>query len=145
MRERRANNPEMKQRAVEYTARWKAANPEAHAAQQARKHTKHKDTINANTAAWKKENPDKVHASIKARKTRLRVSGSDRAAMRAFYLDCPDSHVVDHTIPLNNENVSGLHCLANLQYLSVEENSFKSNKFDGTYENEGWRKPHKKA
>ena len=38
-------------------------------------------------------------------------------------------HNVDHDIPLNGKNVSGLHVLANLKILTAEENVAKSNNF----------------
>ena len=38
-------------------------------------------------------------------------------------------HNVDHDIPLNGENVSGLHVLSNLKILTAEENVAKSNTF----------------
>ena len=55
---------------------------------------------------------------------------ADMAKIREIYNKCPEGHHVDHVIPLQGTNVSGLHIETNLQYLSAEDNMKKGNKFE---------------
>ena len=57
---------------------------------------------------------------------------ADKEEIRLFYLKCPEGYEVDHIIPLKGDKVSGLHVIENLQYLTVEENRNKSNKYFGS-------------
>ena len=57
------------------------------------------------------------------------ISKDELNMIRFFYIKCPEGCDVDHIIPLQGKNVSGLHILSNLQYLTKEENGRKANKF----------------
>ena len=57
------------------------------------------------------------------------VAWSETEAIKQFYLNCPPGCDVDHDIPKKGKNVSGLHVLGNLQYLTRAENKAKGNKF----------------
>ena len=57
------------------------------------------------------------------------ISKDELNMMRFFYIKCPEGSDVDHIVPLQGRNVSGLHVLSNLQYLTKEENGRKANKF----------------
>lgn len=67
------------------------------------------------------------------------LSKNEKILVQNFYLNCPEGYEVDHIIPINHKNVSGLNVLANLQYLPKSENSSKKNKWDGTYNNMNWK------
>jgi nuclear transport factor 2 (NTF2) superfamily protein len=54
----------------------------------------------------------------------------DMDDIQEFYRNCPKGFHVDHIIPLNGKNVSGLHTIGNLQYLPASENQRKYNKFN---------------
>ncbi len=127
----RRSNPELRAREAEKLKLWRKENPEKHASQQARSHENNKDKQNAYVAQWKKDNKKTYNAYLASRKKRVKLatpSWADLGAIRELYFKCPVGYHVDHIIPLNGINVSGLHTIENLQYLRAEDNLKKSNK-----------------
>jgi hypothetical protein len=82
----------------------------------------------------------KKHYPADPRYSKATPKWSEYNELKEFYSKTPEGMVVDHIIPLNHPDVCGLHCKANLQYLSTDKNSKKSNKFDGTTSNKSWTK-----
>jgi hypothetical protein len=68
-------------------------------------------------------------AEYRAKKRNRMVSWADENKIKEIYKNCPDGYHVDHIIPLNGNNVSGLHIETNLQYLTKSENHKKRNKW----------------
>lgn len=61
----------------------------------------------------------------------LLMSQAELAEVQGLYDFCKifKGFEVDHIVPLNGKNVSGLHVLCNLQVLPIRENRSKGNKF----------------
>ncbi len=96
-----------------------------------------------------KENPDKFKAKQRKRVDTLRratpqrVDRSDHRRVINFLKGLAEKctriikkqYCVDHIIPLDHKDVSGLNVPWDMQVISLVENSIKAKKFDGTYQN----------
>lgn len=94
---------------------------------------RNKEACDERMKLWRQKNPRRNTAYARAynlRKQQRTPAWSERRAILDFYFLCPPDHEVDHIIPLKGRLVSGLHVLANLQYLTTSENCAKSNYFD---------------
>ena len=79
---------------------------------------------------WQRENREHLRAyqreyykgkyAARAAKNNKRIKErfvyDDMDEIQEFYRNCPEGFHVDHIVPLNGKNVSGLHTVSNLQY-----------------------------
>lgn len=88
--------------------------------------------IRKNQKKWKDNNKNKLRGystKRKAAKLNRTPKWADKEAINFFYECCPKGCHVDHIIPLQGKNISGLHVETNLQWLPAIENLRKNNKF----------------
>jgi hypothetical protein len=123
-REWRKNNPEKvkenNKKLAKYSAEWHKAN---------------KQRRNKAMSEHYKENKADYINKTRARRANLgrlikTLPNEHKQAIINFYALCPPGYHVDHIVPLKGKQVSGLHVIYNLQYLPIQENLKKGNKFE---------------
>jgi len=105
------------------------------------------DKIKEYKKEYAKDNPDKRNAlQAKRRSKKLQatppwLTKEHLSAIRDFYIESKTlekatgiKHHVDHIVPLQGENVCGLHVPWNLQVLSASENLAKKNHYPDEWE-----------
>lgn len=133
------NKAETKER----VAAWHEANRDRVAAARKRWYEKNKEKNAENARKYSQENPEwKAAHCAKRRARKLRacppwLTEEQLKAIESFYKDAKAQfkrtgvpHHVDHIVPLQGRNVSGLHVPWNLQILTASDNSKKSNKLE---------------
>lgn len=95
----------------------------------------HKELQKALEANWRKNNPGKArekcrrYQAKKLNATPKWLTDEHVKELQRIYSNCPKDYEVDHVIPIQGKNVSGLHVPWNLQYMLKSVNRSKSNKY----------------
>lgn len=122
---------------------YRNANAEKVAAQRLKYYREHPDKYKAYSKAWQQSNPGKQCAIVakrhaaKIQRTPKWLTGIYLQQIEMFYdaasrltKEFGIAMEVDHIIPLQGNNVSGLHVPWNLQVISEKENSQKGNRHE---------------
>jgi hypothetical protein len=124
-------------------AAWAKANPDKIKANTAARYKNNPDKQKAASAAWDKANPGKATAksnkrrSAKLQRTPAWLTPFDLLKIKCIYQvaamrtrESGEVWHVDHIIPLQGKNVSGLHVPSNLQIIRGVENLKKNAQFN---------------
>ena len=126
-------DPEVRARRAASARRWRARNPEKVKEQNQVQYEKNRAGILAYQSAWRRANKCKVNeykANRRAKELQATPPWADRSAIQAVFDSCPEGYHVDHVIPLQGDNVCGLHIAENLKSIPAKENLRKSNRLD---------------
>lgn len=118
---------------------WNERNKEKHSELNRKWYEENKEHHLSNSKQWYESNKHRKLETTTAREKRCVLATptwADRELIKELYALAKKlteqtgiPHEVDHVVPLQGKNVSGLHVENNLQVISAEENRRKSNKF----------------
>jgi hypothetical protein len=117
---------------------WKRANPDKFIGYQSAYCARNPERVSASKKAYADANPGKVKA-IGAKRRAAKLSATpawfEKVLVAAVYSEATTRsktegivYHVDHIVPLRSKFVCGLHCLANLQIITGEDNQRKGNR-----------------
>lgn len=115
----------------EYESAWLKKNPDKNRKKRATWRKAHPEREKAIRDNWLNKNRGRHNSYYAKRRAAIlqrTPKWADLKAIQQFYQNCPKGYEVDHVIPLQGKNVSGLHVLNNLQYLPMSENRSKGNR-----------------
>ena len=134
-----AANPE---RGPAACKRYRAANPSKASADSVKWREANPGRTAASNAKWDRENPGARRAlkakrnAAKLQRTPAWLTDEDREVIQFFYTEAAALSVhtgiefqVDHEIPLQGKNVSGLHVPGNLRMIAAKANQQKGNRW----------------